>query len=281
MTHECGAFAPHRRRRRHAHLPWVAKHSLGLCLTFTDMGRRRRFVMQVLHEALRAYRRITVRLINYRADGTPFVNDLTVLPLLDEQTGTKVTHFLGITCERPLPKPLASSAMSLAPAIAAPEAMNVVSVSGTGDDMYAAAAGDDEMSASDTPSASVRPSATSATSALRSADGIVPSGGGGSSSSSMSETAPYVPTKLQEALQVRARAPARPSRPSSSRSLRVQVLGSPFHNRPQLTCRSRILPLPPPSAARHAPSAADHGAAQALQDDPRQRGLVSAVRLPR
>jgi hypothetical protein len=218
MTHECGAFAPHRRRRRHAHLPWVAKHSLGLCLTFTDMGRRRRFVMQVLHEALRAYRRITVRLINYRADGTPFVNDLTVLPLLDEQTGTKVTHFLGITCERPLPKPLASSAMSLAPAIAAPEAMNVVSVSGTGDDMYAAAAGDDEMSASDTPSASVRPSATSATSALRSADGIVPSGGGGSSSS-MSETAPYVPTKLQEALQVRARAPARPSRPSSSRSL--------------------------------------------------------------
>jgi hypothetical protein len=113
---------------------------------------------------------------------------------------------------------------------------------------------------------------------LRSADGIVPSGGGGSSSS-MSETAPYVPTKLQEALQVRARAPARPSRPSSSRSLRV--LGSPFHNRPQLTCRSRILPLPPPSAARHAPSAADHGAAQALQDDPRQRGLVSAVRLPR
>lgn len=278
MTHECGAFAPHRRRRRHAHLPWVAKHSLGLCLTFTDMGRRRRrFVMQVLHEALRAYRRITVRLINYRADGTPFVNDLTVLPLLDEQTGTKVTHFLGITCERPLPKPLASSAMSLAPAIAAPEAMHVVSVSETGDDMNAAAAGDDEMSASDTPSAIVRPSVSSTTSALRSADGIVPSGGGGSSSS-MSETAPYVPTKLQEALQVRARAPAPPSRPSSSRSLDRWVTLS---HRPQLTCRSRILPLPPPSAARHAPPAADHGAAQALQDDPRQRGLVSAVRLPR
>ena len=217
MTHECGAYAPHRCRRRHAHLPWVVKHSLGLCLTSTDIGRRR-FVIQVLHEALRAYRRITVRLINYRADGTPFVNDLTVLPLLDEQTGTKVTHFLGITCERPLPTPLASSAISLAPAIAAPEAMHVASVSETGDDMYAATAGDDEMSASDTPSAIVRPSASSATSTLRSADGIVASGHGGSSSS-MSETAPYVPTKLQEALQVRARAPARPSRPSISRSL--------------------------------------------------------------
>ena len=278
MTHECGAFAPHRRRRRHAHLPWVAKHSLGLCLTFTDMGRRRRFVMQVLHEALRAYRRITVRLINYRADGTPFVNDLTVLPLLDEQTGTKVTHFLGITCERPLPKPLASSAMSLAPAIAAPEAMHVVSVSETGDDMNAAAAGDDEMSASDTPSAIVRPSVSSATSALRSADGIVPSGGGGSSSS-MSETAPYVPTKLLEALQVRARAPAPPFRTLilSFRSLDRWVTLSHRSN----SCRSRILPLPPPSAARHAPPAAGHGAAQALQDDPRQRGLVSAVRLPR
>jgi hypothetical protein len=113
---------------------------------------------------------------------------------------------------------------------------------------------------------------------LRSADGIVPSGGGGSSSS-MSETAPYVPTKLLEALQVRARAPAPPFRTLilSFRSLDRWVTLS---HRPN-SCRSRILPLPPPSAARHAPPTAGHGAAQALQDDPRQRGLVSAVRLPR
>ena len=37
----------------------------------------------MLHEALRSYRRITVRLINYRSDKTPFVNDLTIVPLVE------------------------------------------------------------------------------------------------------------------------------------------------------------------------------------------------------
>ena len=57
---------------------------------------------QVLHSSLKAYRPITVRLLNYRADGTPFVNDLTVMPILDRTTHT-TTHFLGIMREQPLP----------------------------------------------------------------------------------------------------------------------------------------------------------------------------------
>ena len=57
---------------------------------------------QVLHDALRSCRPITVRLLNYRADDTPFVNDLTVLPIADPTTGA-TTHFLGIMRDRPLP----------------------------------------------------------------------------------------------------------------------------------------------------------------------------------
>ena len=62
--------------------------------------------MQVLHSSLKAYRPITVRLLNYRADCTPFVNDLTVMPILDRTTHA-TTHFLGIMREQPLPGMLA------------------------------------------------------------------------------------------------------------------------------------------------------------------------------
>ena len=61
---------------------------------------------QVLHSSLKAYRPITVRLLNYRADCTPFVNDLTVMPILDRTTHA-TTHFLGIMREQPLPGMLA------------------------------------------------------------------------------------------------------------------------------------------------------------------------------
>ena len=56
----------------------------------------------MLHTSLAASRPITVRLLNYRADGTPFVNDLTVMPVLDRTTN-QATHFLGIMREQPLP----------------------------------------------------------------------------------------------------------------------------------------------------------------------------------
>ena len=59
---------------------------------------------QVLHSSLKAFRPITVRLLNYRADGTAFVNDLTVMPIVDRATNT-TSHFLGILRERPLPEP--------------------------------------------------------------------------------------------------------------------------------------------------------------------------------
>ena len=59
---------------------------------------------QVLQNALKLFHPITVRLLNYRADGTPFVNDLTVMPIVDRTTNT-TSHFLGIVRERPLPVP--------------------------------------------------------------------------------------------------------------------------------------------------------------------------------
>ena len=42
----------------------------------------------------RCYRPITVRLLNYKVDGTSFVNDLTVLPVTDAASSA-TTHFLG------------------------------------------------------------------------------------------------------------------------------------------------------------------------------------------
>jgi PAS domain S-box-containing protein len=55
---------------------------------------------QVLHASLQSHRPITVRLVNYRADRSPFINDLTVMPIQD---GNLTTHFLGIMRERPFP----------------------------------------------------------------------------------------------------------------------------------------------------------------------------------
>lgn len=59
------------------------------------------FCPQVLRDALHCARPITVRLLNYRADGTPFVNDLTILPIIDPAMQV-TTHFLGVVRDRPL-----------------------------------------------------------------------------------------------------------------------------------------------------------------------------------
>ena len=52
--------------------------------------------VQVLNDALRAQRPITVRMINYRADRTPFVNDLTIVPMPEKAAPGTATHFVGI-----------------------------------------------------------------------------------------------------------------------------------------------------------------------------------------
>ena len=52
--------------------------------------------VQVLNDALRAQRPITVRMINYRADRTPFVNDLTIVPMPERAAPGTATHFVGI-----------------------------------------------------------------------------------------------------------------------------------------------------------------------------------------
>jgi len=78
--------------------------------------------MQVLHNALSCFRPITVRLLNYRADSSPFVNDLTVLPF-GENPSSPTTHFLGIMRDRSLPPGVHSavSASSAGPALPAPK----------------------------------------------------------------------------------------------------------------------------------------------------------------
>ena len=52
--------------------------------------------VQVLNDALRAQRPITVRMVNYRADRTPFVNDLTIRPMPENAAPGAATHFVGI-----------------------------------------------------------------------------------------------------------------------------------------------------------------------------------------
>lgn len=52
--------------------------------------------VHVLNDALRAQRQITVRMVNYRADRTPFVNDLTIVPMPQRAAPGAATHFVGI-----------------------------------------------------------------------------------------------------------------------------------------------------------------------------------------
>ena len=50
--------------------------------------------VHVLNDALRAQRQITVRMVNYRADRTPFVNDLTIVPMPQRAAPGAATHFV-------------------------------------------------------------------------------------------------------------------------------------------------------------------------------------------
>ena len=63
-----------------------------------------RRTLHVLHEALRERRPVSVRLLNYTSGGVPFVNDLSVEPLVSEgaagvaDDAANVTHFVGTLC---------------------------------------------------------------------------------------------------------------------------------------------------------------------------------------
>ncbi|MFB6111218.1 MAG: PAS domain-containing protein [Halobacteriaceae archaeon] len=50
--------------------------------------------VQRIHDAIEAGEAVTVEILNYRRDGTPFWNRLEIVPIADE-TGT-ITHFLGL-----------------------------------------------------------------------------------------------------------------------------------------------------------------------------------------
>ncbi|OYX66722.1 MAG: hypothetical protein B7Y88_02470 [Sphingomonadales bacterium 32-64-17] len=65
---------------------------------------------QLVREALEAGREITVDILNYRADGVPFINRLLISPLRD---GDTVTHFLGIQSEHPTDSAFAERAARL------------------------------------------------------------------------------------------------------------------------------------------------------------------------
>ena len=63
-----------------------------------------REVARQLREAIRAAQPVTVALLNYRRDGQPFWNRITVAPIRDESG--KVTHFSGSQTE--IPEPVAN-----------------------------------------------------------------------------------------------------------------------------------------------------------------------------
>ena len=65
---------------------------------------------QLVREALEAGREITVDILNYRADGEPFINRLLISPLRD---GDEITHFLGIQSEHPTDSAAAERAARL------------------------------------------------------------------------------------------------------------------------------------------------------------------------
>ena len=65
---------------------------------------------QLIREALETGREITVDILNYRADGEPFVNRLLISPLRD---GDTITHFLGIQSEHPTDSAFAERAARL------------------------------------------------------------------------------------------------------------------------------------------------------------------------
>ncbi len=65
-----------------------------------------------LREAVVEGREVTLDILNYRADGTTFVNRLMVAPLRDEETG-EVLYFLGVQTERTHPTSHAEMAADL------------------------------------------------------------------------------------------------------------------------------------------------------------------------
>ena len=68
----------------------------------------------MLRESIQAFRTITVRIINYRSNGVPFVNDLTVVPMRNPASNA-VTHFLGVLKANPL-----TGAVGSAPSLGVP-----------------------------------------------------------------------------------------------------------------------------------------------------------------
>lgn len=65
---------------------------------------------QLIRDALEVGREVTLDILNYRADGEPFVNRLLISPMRD---GEKITHFLGIQSEHPTDSAFAERAARL------------------------------------------------------------------------------------------------------------------------------------------------------------------------
>ena len=162
----------------------------------------------MLHSSLKASRPIQVRLLNYRADGSLFVNDLTVMPIVDRATNT-TSHFLGILRERPLP-----DSQRHLPSIdeGVPAAPSEHSVGG------------------------LPPSQGQVADSRSSAGSIEPTGGRSSAGGASADngapvekpgTPPlHIPTQLQEALQVRLIRHTRSLRPLCARARSTAPLPS-------------------------------------------------------
>ena len=70
---------------------WESREVIGQTCRLLQGPETSKEALKQLNAAIVQRRKITVRLLNYTKQGAPFINDLTVEPLVDEHRG--VTHF--------------------------------------------------------------------------------------------------------------------------------------------------------------------------------------------
>ena len=78
---------------------YEAAYAVGRNCRFLQGEKTRPEDRAMVREALRKGEEITLDILNYRADGTSFINRLMITPLRDDDTG-EVLYFLGVQTER-------------------------------------------------------------------------------------------------------------------------------------------------------------------------------------
>ena len=71
---------------------WSAEEAVGLTCRILQGPETSRETLHCVHEAIRDRRKIAVRLLNYTKRGEPFLNDLTLEPLVSDAAGGDMAH---------------------------------------------------------------------------------------------------------------------------------------------------------------------------------------------